>query len=335
MPMLIRSRYGNGCRKKPGCEEHEVRDRDAKGRLPVRVDSIEFPSCSPCIGALCDLPSIKLYCAPQLTFATVSRKLQLLKKYIRYRLRASNSKGHGMHSPFVFEFITRVLNDHANYPAYARVEGLRKKLLQNNKILTIEDMGAGSAVNRHRERMVSDLAKNAAKPRKYGQLLYRMVSYYRPAVVLELGTSLGITTSYLAAAAPEARVITIEGADEVAEVAQENFHSLALDNIRLEKGNFDEVLGTILREEPRIDFAFIDGNHREEPTVRYFAQLLESCGNDTVLVFDDIHWSEEMERAWERIKDHEAVRCTADLFFIGIVWLRKEFLEKQHFTIMF
>lgn len=250
-------------------------------------------------------------------------------------MHASNSKGHGMHSPFVFDFITKVLNDRADYPAYARVERLRKKLLQDNRVLRIEDMGAGSAVNRHKERTVRDLARNAAKPRKYGQLLFRMAKYYQPSVILELGTSLGITTTYLASAAPGARVITMEGADEVTKVARENFHSLALDNIRMVKGNFDEALGAVLQDEPRIDFAFVDGNHREEPTLRYFGQLLERCGNDTVLVFDDIHWSEEMERAWERIKAHEAVRCTADLFFIGVVWLRKEFREKQHFTIMF
>ncbi|MGC4234250.1 MAG: class I SAM-dependent methyltransferase [Niabella sp.] len=259
--------------------------------------------------------------------------LQAAARYFKYYVHAANSKGHGVHSPFVFEFITKVMNDFTPYDDYARVEGIRKALLKDTTELEVKDMGAGSARTSSERRSIASIAKNAAKPKKFGQLLYRMVKYYQPKTVLELGTSLGITTSYLALANTEASVITLEGVPEIAAKAQENFQKIDIKNVRITEGNFDDTLAGVLQQNPEIDFAFIDGNHRQEPTERYFNQLLPHIHNDTLLVFDDIHWSKEMETAWKNIVQHEAVACDIDLFYIGIISFRKEFKEKQHFSV--
>ena len=260
---------------------------------------------------------------------------QLGLKYLRYYFSASNSKGHGMHSPFVFEFITKVLNDKTNYPAYSQVENLRQQLLKDQTLLVVEDFGAGSVVDKSKHRSIGSVAKNAAKPAKFGQLLYRMVRQYQPKTILELGTSLGITTSYLSLAKPDAIITTMEGAGSIAEIARQNFKTLQLQNVVVQEGNFDQTLSAVISNLSSIDFAFIDGNHRREPTERYFNQLLPITHNDSILIFDDIHWSTGMEQAWETIQQHPAVRCTIDLFFIGIVLFRQEFKEKQHFKIRF
>lgn len=256
-------------------------------------------------------------------------------KFLKYYLAAANSKGHGTHSPFIFDFITKVLNDRKRYADYARVEQLRHDLLKNPSVLDIKDMGAGSGADHTNQRSVASIAKHAAKPKKYGQLLYRMIKHYQPHTILELGTSLGITTSYLATAAPAARIVTMEGAESILAVAKNNFEKLQLRNIETVEGNFDQQLPSLAGRLPVIDFAFIDGNHRLEPTYRYFQQVLEKSHDQSILVFDDIHWSGEMEDAWSVIRAHEAVSCTIDLFFIGIVFFRPEFKEKQHFTIRF
>jgi predicted O-methyltransferase YrrM len=240
-----------------------------------------------------------------------------------------------MHSPFVFEFITKVMNDKTVYPEYEKVEGLRSQLLNDNTVLEIEDFGAGSVIDKKNKRTISSIAKNAAKPRKFGQLLFRMMKHYRPTTILELGTSLGITTSYLSLARPDARLITMEGSKEIADVAKRNFEAIELKNVELIEGNFDDTLSSVVRSLSSVDFAFIDGNHRKEPTERYFKELLAITNNDSILVFDDIHWSSEMEAAWETIKKDAAVTCSIDLFFIGIVFFRKEFKEKQHFVIRY
>jgi predicted O-methyltransferase YrrM len=260
---------------------------------------------------------------------------QLSSKYLGYYINAANGKGHGVHSPFIFHFIRDVLNDKKEYPEYFKVEELRKRLLNDDTIVTIEDFGAGTSTREGNERTVSSIARKAAKPKKYGQLLFRMIRAYRPDQVFELGTSLGITSSYLSLGNPNGKVTTLEGAPAVAIKASENFMSLGLQNVSLQQGNFDQTLSAVLEETPAIDFAFIDGNHRKEPTERYFQQILSKVNNESILVFDDIHWSREMEGAWQNLKLHPSVTCSVDLFFIGILFFRKEFLEKQHFTIRF
>lgn len=256
-------------------------------------------------------------------------------KYFKYYIHASNSKGHGMHSPFVFEFITKVMNDFTSYPDYERIEALRRKLRNDASVITVQDLGAGSAKTSASTRKVASIAKNAAKPAKYGQLMYRMIRYYGARRILELGTSLGITTSYLAAADPEARVVTLEGAPSVAQKARENVAELGLKNIELVEGNFDDTLPAVLNELGKVDFVFIDGNHRQEPTERYFHQLLPYIHDETLLVFDDIHWSREMEAAWRNIVAQDRVTCDLDLFYIGILSFRKAFKEKQAFSVRF
>lgn len=260
---------------------------------------------------------------------------QLLLKYLQYYFTASNGKGHGMHSPFVFEFITTVLNDKTVYPEYEKVEALRNQLLNDNTVLEVEDFGAGSVIDKKSKRSISSITKNAAKPKKFGQLLFRMIKHYQPKTILELGTSLGITTSYLSPAKPDARLITMEGSKEIIGVAKRNLRNLEIGNVEVIEGNFDITLSSAISQLSSVDFAFIDGNHRKEPTERYFKELLSKTNNDSVLVFDDIHWSSEMEAAWETIKKDTAVTCSIDLFFIGIVFFRKEFKEQQHFVIQF
>ncbi len=260
---------------------------------------------------------------------------QLAVKYIWYYLTASNGKGHGVHSPYVFDLIISVLNDKRNYSAYHRIESIRNKMLKTNESITIEDFGAGSRVKKSPIRKISTIAASSLKPKKYSQLLFRLVQYVNPATIIELGTSLGVTTAYLANANPASKIITMEGAKSIAQLARTNFNDLALNNIKLVTGNFDYTLAATLDQLNSIDFAFLDGNHRYEPTIRYFKQVLTKSNPNTIIILDDIHWSKEMEGAWEEVKQDPAVSLTIDLFFIGLVFLRKEQQEKQHFVIRF
>jgi predicted O-methyltransferase YrrM len=257
-------------------------------------------------------------------------------KYIRYWFTAANGKGHGIHPPFVYAFISHVLNDKRNFYCFNPIEQLRAKLKLNKTMLQLQDFGAGSRVHASYQRSVSAIAYSSLKPRKFARLLFRMVHYYQPDNIIDLGTSLGITTCYLASANTQVPVITFEGAEAVANIARQHFSALGLNNIQLVPGNFDDTLPQTLQQINKpIAFAFVDGNHRKIPTIAYFHQLLEHCTDQSIFIFDDIHWSEEMEEAWAYIQAHEAVTLTIDLFYIGIVFFRKEQLVKQHFTIRF
>ncbi len=256
--------------------------------------------------------------------------------YLKYYLQAANSKGHGVHSPFVFKLITEVFNDTRIYNCYTSIESIRQQLLKNNNTILLEDFGAGSRIEKTKERTVKAIAQSSLKPRKFSQLLFRLANYFQPKHILELGTSLGITTSYLSSACTKAQVITMEGANAVADMAASNFDQLQLQNISIVRGNFDDTLSTVLSKEmPAIDFAYIDGNHRFTPTCNYFEEILQHSYNNTCIILDDIHWSKEMELAWQYAQQHKAVTLTIDLFFIGIVFIRKEQKEKEHFIIRF
>lgn len=258
---------------------------------------------------------------------------QLAKKYLNYYIKAKNGKGHGIHSPFVFDFIIHVLNDKKKYDCYETIEPLRQKLLHNNSIIEVEDFGAGSAVMPFKKRKISAIAKSSLKNKKFAQLLFRIVKYYKPQTIIELGTSLGITTCYLACANKKNDVYTFEGSKEIGKIAAENFKHAKLQNIKLAHGNFDETLSPALSKIKNTDFAFVDGNHRKGPTLEYFCALLKKATPNSIFIFDDIHWSAEMEEAWIEIQNNSSVTLTIDLFFIGIVFFNPDFKVKQHFKI--
>ncbi|MFL5789340.1 MAG: O-methyltransferase, partial [Flavisolibacter sp.] len=222
-----------------------------------------------------------------------------------------------MHSPFVYDFIRNVINNNNKYEPPDDIENVRHSLLLDERIINIHEMGAGSRKDNSEKRSVRSIAQTALKTKKYSLLLFRLVRHYNPEFILELGTSLGITTSYLSFANPVNHIITVEGNEQIATIAKETFNKLNCRNIRLINDNFDNALPILLQQIKYVDFAYIDGNHRYEPTIAYFEQLLQKINYNSILIFDDIHWSVEMEKAWNEIKDHPAVQYTIDIFFLG------------------
>jgi predicted O-methyltransferase YrrM len=265
----------------------------------------------------------------------VYSSFELAKKFLRYYVNGSNSKGHGMHSPFVFDFILNVLNNKSHYEAPASIEELRRQYLSDQSIIKTVEMGAGSRSGNAGEKKLSAIASTALKNKKYAQLMFRLARHYQPQTIIELGTSLGITAAYLASAHPRAELITIEGNPYIREKAMDGFSRLGLTNVNSLQGNFDEVLPVVLQQLKTVDLAYIDGNHKKEPTLNYFDQMLEKTNDLTIMVFDDIHWSREMEEAWEEIRQHPSVQYTIDIFYLGFVFFRKEFKVKQNFSIRF
>ena len=252
--------------------------------------------------------------------------LRFTFNYLKYWFSAKTA--HGIHSPFVFQLYNEVVNKKGNYYSFDKIEQLRKKLLLSQKEIDVTDLGTGKS----EKRIVSEIAERSLKSAKYGQLLFRLAYHFKPNTILELGTSLGITTSYLASANPNSKVITIEGCPNISSEAKKNFESLGLNNIETIVGNFDSVLPQLRTN--NYELIFFDGNHKKIPTLNYFNQCLSHSTNASVFIFDDIHWSDEMEEAWEEIKSHPKVTVTIDLFFLGLVFFRKEQV-KENFTLRF
>ena len=257
----------------------------------------------------------------------------MFKRYFQYLLASKNE--HAIHSPFVFQLYTQIiLAKKFKSPYFTAIEDLRKRLLKNATVIEITDFGAGSKIHKSTSRQIKQIAKSAEKPSKFGKLIFRLIQHLEPTIIFDLGTSLGVTTLYESKAKQDAKIITFEGCPTTAKIAQENFDALEANNIEIVVGNLDETLTEQIAKIERLDFAFFDANHRYEPTVKYFEICLEKAHESSLFIFDDIHWSEEMQEAWQYIKAHPSVMITIDLFFIGLVFFRKN-QPKQDFILRF
>ena len=252
-----------------------------------------------------------------------------LKQYIKYLLKSKNQ--YDVHSPFIYDFITKCLN--ANSINQKEILNFKKDLLANNEIITTHDLGAGSKIFKSPNRKVSKIAKHAGISNKYAFLLNKILPYFEIKNVLELGTSLGISTASMKIGNPNIVIDTIEGCNETAKIAQQYFDKHQLNNINLIIDDFKTSIDNLVINK-KYDLVYFDGNHLQKPTLKYFNACLKNIHNNTIFIFDDIHWSKEMVNAWEIIKKEQKVTTTIDLFQWGIVFFRKE-LSKQHFIIRF
>lgn len=249
-----------------------------------------------------------------------------LKSYLVFLLKSGNE--HGLHSPFIFDIYCTAIRPQKAFYCFRKIEELRYSLQRQTKIIQVTDLGTGSSA----ERSIQSIANRALKPSYIGQMLFRLVHYLQPQHILDLGTSLGITSAYLASGNSNAKVYSFEGCPNIAEEAQDNFKRLSISNVEMVVGNIDHTLEEKLKTLPSLDFAFIDANHTYEATIRYFEICLAKSNSQTVIVFDDIYWSKGMARAWEAIKTDQRVILSIDLFHLGIVFLRHS-QPKQHFVL--
>ena len=250
-----------------------------------------------------------------------------LAAYLKFLLRSTNQ--HGVHSPFVYNLVTKCFYDKVKFEDYLKIRKYKKRLKKIKHIIEITDFGAGSRVTKSNKRAVSSIAKNSGTTLKRAKLLYRLVKYFDSNNILELGTSLGISTQAMSLGNPNAKITTIEGCHNISKFTKEQFENKGLRNIQIINSNFAKAIKNL---DIAFDFVFFDGNHQKKATLSYFETLLPKAHKDTVFIFDDIYWSKGMTEAWETIKQHPKVTVTIDTFFWGFVFFRKE-QEKEHFTI--
>jgi predicted O-methyltransferase YrrM len=255
-----------------------------------------------------------------------------LYHYIRYRIEARTL--HGLHSPFVFKLIETVLEDkNCTFDAFEKLNAIRKHLLSDETLLTIDDLGAGSQVLKSNQRQVQAIAKHGITKKNYSEFYFKLINYFNHQTIIELGTSLGLNTLYLAKSSNKPNVYSIEGSKALHEYAQQLIQKNNQENVSLLQGNFDEQFPLLLNTLKRIDFLLIDGNHTYEATMRYFLQALPYVNENTLIVFDDIYWSEGMLKAWEEIKQHAKVSVSLDFYYCGMVFFKTGFAESLHFKI--
>lgn len=264
----------------------------------------------------------------------MNQQVFIVLSYLHHRMMVQSK--YKIHSPFVYEFYKQVLTDNNPYSQYRVVNRMRKELETVSRFIKRKDHGANCRDFPSDQRFVrvGDIARRTAVSRKKGELLYRIARWIKPQYILELGTSLGISSMYLAMAIPDGKLVTLEGCIDSAKIARENFEKVGQKNIMLITGEFSATIPDALNMMPYPGMVFFDGNHRRDSTVDYFRQCLQHVHPDTVFIFDDIHWSVGMEEAWQEIMKDGQTRVCIDLFQMGIVFFREE-LSKENYILRF
>ena len=264
--------------------------------------------------------------------------LYRVTSWLRHHLTARNTGGHGVHSPYLFEWVRMILHDKHPYYVWEDIEAIRAELLRDGREIEYVDYGSGAKeTGQVSKRKVCDIARGSLEVAKYGQLLSRLAVWLSRCQstslnILELGTSFGVTTAYMAMADSRNKVVSCEGCAAVADIAQENWKRLGISNIECVVGELTvESLQLVVDcLKGKIDMAFIDANHTHASTQNYFNVLAEKVHEKSVIVVDDIHYSEDMEKAWREICADERVTSTIDLYQMGLVFFDTHYWKRNY-----
>ena len=274
--------------------------------------------------------------------------IRRIVKYLGHLFCIGHRKGRGIHSPYVFEFVHEILFNARGLEVPEEIVRIHRELREDDSLIPEDRLwskagpdpsradcqGAGSRVDRSEERTVRSFVRGSSVTPRYGALLYRIAAWFRPEMILELGTGVGISTLYLGSGAPRVPLHSMEGNTEKAAMAASLACRCGLEQISIHWGPIDRKLEEFLPQLRGRFLAFIDANHRYEPVVRYMRMILSRAGEDGVIVLDDIYWSKGMEKAWKEVISWPQVKVSVDLFRMGILFLRED-LQKTHLKINF
>ncbi len=250
-------------------------------------------------------------------------------RFLSYWLDAMDR--HSLQSPFIYELYNKVIRPRGKTTPLPEIEKTREKFKADDRLISITDFGAGSKVDNSHKRKISDIAIKGISQRKYSEIFLRLITHLGAKNILELGTSLGINTLYLANA-PGTQVTTFEGAESLCKLAIETFESKKKSNIKVIPGNIDLTLPSFLEKIQKLDLVYFDANHQYKPTINYFNWCKKYAHEKTCFILDDIHLSKEMDMAWKEIYSHYEVTVSIDLFQVGIVFFNPE-MTKQHYIL--
>jgi len=250
-------------------------------------------------------------------------------EYIKFLSKSSNQ--HGVHSPFVYNIVTHCFYKKINLNQLAIFSNIKKQILNSKKTILVNDLGSGSKILKTNKREISKIGKIAGISKKKAAILIRLVDYFKPSNILEIGTSVGLSTSAIKIGNDKSNITTLEGCLETSKIAENLFKEQKFNNIHIITGDFKDTIKKAIKEK-QFDFIYFDGNHTKKDTLKYFKDCLFTIKNESIWVFDDIYLNQEMKQAWSEIKKHPKVRVTVDIFHWGIVFFKKG-QAKEHFKI--
>ena len=198
--------------------------------------------------------------------------------------------------------------------------------------LKLDEMRAGVEVTD----TLGHISQVASKPSFWCLLLFKLIRTIQPDSCIEMGTAVGLSAAYQAAALTlngHGSLVSMDGAASLADIARNNFQQLDLESVKIVVGNFQDTLADVLTARRPVDFVFIDGHHDEHATLAYFEQLFPFLSETALLVFDDIMWSVGMKNAWDTISNDSRVGISVDLGEVGLCVIDDSITRYRHYCI--
>lgn len=256
--------------------------------------------------------------------ANIWRKGALLYRGLRYR------RGYGVHSPFVFNLITKVIEEKCSYYSFYDIELLRRELYYREDKLPCPDR---SHPGRMKYRQIGEIVYCEAIKPSHGKLLFRLANYFKSQRILQIGPNVGISTLYLTSYAKEVRCIALENVPQFAEIARQVFER-AGKHIDLRVGSYASLLPQALRDLGEVDLVYFNTLYEQQHTEALFESCLPYVGDWTLFVFEGIKSSQRMRAFWDAVCARPEVTVTIDLYTMGIVFFNPK-LHKQNYIVYF
>lgn len=253
------------------------------------------------------------------------RKGLLLYRSIRYR------KGFGVHSPFVFSLITKVIEEKCPYYCFQEIELLRKQLLFGEKKITYPDRKCNGRI---KTRAIGSIVKHEAISPKEGALLFRLTNYFKSKHILQIGSNMGLSTLYLTSYAKGLSCIALEHIPEFAEISKQTISRKGRNKVDLRIGEYIKLLPQALNDLHTVDLVFFNTQHETVDNQELFNECLKFVKNETLFIFEGINANNEMRSFWKNVCACPEVTVSLDLFSLGIAVFNKK-LHKKNYIVYF
>lgn len=255
-----------------------------------------------------------------------------LGQWLRYYFGAKTI--YNLHSTFETQAAQVMLEDRRNFYVFSFAKMLRGQLTSNALVVEYDDLGAPSMAMSGKKRSLGKIARHTAVNPETGKRLFRLVQWLKPQTMLELGAGLGVSTLYQAAAARNSIFIALEGQTALAARTAQHIREYGFDKVTVRAGLFKDTLPEALRSLQKLDYLFIDGDHRYEAVKANFYSCQPFFTENAVVVIADIHWSEGMLKAWHELRQSKGVSLSIDLYDIGILFFRNGQKQAQHLALV-
>jgi len=233
-------------------------------------------------------------------------------------------KGFGVHSPFVYDLITNVIEEKSDFYAFSDISIAQLQLLQNEHVIQYG-----------RKRIaVKEALKRFGITTKEGKFLFRLTNHYKPHTILSIGSSMGLAPLCLTRYNATVQCIILEYEQDIAEIAKQILNKEKNTALNIKIGAYHELLPESIVQLQRIDCVFIGKDVGVNDWDTVFEQCEPFIHDSTFFVLAGIRSSTDKQNYWMQYRQHPSVTIAVDLFDMGLLFFQPKLHKQVYKTIL-